>query len=347
MVLSMKKCILSNHRVLRIINIPIMFLSWAFYGLKQTPRQWYERLSNFLLSHGYERGMIDKNLFIKKANSEIILVQIYVADIIFGATKDSLCEEFVAAMQGEFEMSMMGELSFFLGLQVKQSMDGIFLCQSKYCKEILKKFEMESCKEASTPMPPSCYMDADVDGKGVYQTQYRGLIGSLLYLTAVDRISCLLFVFVQDIKQIQRNLTSRLQKGFSNISKELPMLVYGCKLDRKSTSGTFHLLGSSLISWHSKKQACVALSTAEAEYIAAGSCCAQILWLKQQLADFGLKINKVLLQIQTKTNTSNQGFVFIKWGEIVDQERSSSLKNPNPLCLMKDWCCCCVWVGSG
>jgi len=79
------------------------------------------------------------------------LVQIYVDDIIFGATKDNLCKEFVAAMQGEFEMSMIGELSFFLGLQVKQSKDGIFLCQSKYCKEILKKFEIESCKEASTP----------------------------------------------------------------------------------------------------------------------------------------------------------------------------------------------------
>ena len=128
--------------------------------------------------------MIDKALFIKKANSEIILIQIYVDNIIFGASKDSLCEEFVAAMQGEFEISMMGELSFFLGIQVKQSKDGIFLCQSKYCKEILKKFEMESCKEASTPMPSSCYMDADIAGKGVDQTKYRGLIGSLLYLTA-------------------------------------------------------------------------------------------------------------------------------------------------------------------
>ncbi|XP_068466523.1 protein FAR1-RELATED SEQUENCE 2-like [Phaseolus vulgaris] len=126
--------------------------------------------------------MIDKTLFIKKSNLEIILVQIYVDDIIFGATQDSLCEEFVAAMKDEFEMPMMGELSFFLGLQVKQTSDGIFLCQSKYCKEILKKFEMESCKESNTPS--SCYMDADAAGKGVDQTKYRGLIGSLLYLTA-------------------------------------------------------------------------------------------------------------------------------------------------------------------
>jgi len=122
-------------------------------------------------------------------------------------------------------MSMMRDLSFFLGLQVKQSKDGIFLCQSKYCKEILKKFEMESCKEASTPMPSSCYMDADVAGKGVDQTKYRGLIAQ-----QVDQISCLSYVFVQDIKQIQRNLTSRMQRRFSNISKEQPMLVYGILL---------------------------------------------------------------------------------------------------------------------
>ena len=88
--------------------------------------------------------MVDKTLFIKKSNAEIILMQIYVDDIIFGATQDRLCEEFVAAMKGEFEMSMMGELSFFLGLQVKKTKDGIFLSQSKYRKEILKKFEMEN-----------------------------------------------------------------------------------------------------------------------------------------------------------------------------------------------------------
>jgi len=94
-------------------------LKKALYGLKQTPRQWYERLSNFLLSHNYERGKIDKSIFIKKSKFAIILVQIYVVDIIVGAINDCLCEEFLAAMQGEFEMSMMGELSFFLGLQIR------------------------------------------------------------------------------------------------------------------------------------------------------------------------------------------------------------------------------------
>ena len=117
------------------------------------------------------------------SKTAIILVQIYVYDIIFGATNDSLCEEFVATMQGEFEMSMMGELLFFLGLQVKQSKDDFFLSQTKYCKEILKKFEMEICKKASTPMSTSCYMNADLAGTTVDQTKFRGLIG-LVYLTA-------------------------------------------------------------------------------------------------------------------------------------------------------------------
>jgi len=112
------------------------------------------------------------------------LVQIYFDDIIFGVTNDCLCEEFVATMKGEFEMSMMGELSFFLGLQVKQSKDGIFLSQTKYYKEILKKFEMENCKDASTSMSTSCYMDADLARIVVHQTKFRALIGYLLYLTA-------------------------------------------------------------------------------------------------------------------------------------------------------------------
>jgi len=159
-------------------------LKKTLYGLKQAPRQWYERLSHFLLSHEYERGKVDKTLFIKKVDYDIILVQIYVDGIVFGSSNAKLCADFVKTMQGEFEMSMMGELSFFLGLQVKQSREGIFVCQSKYCKDILKKFEMEACKVAATPMSTNCYLGADEARPEVNQTMYRGLIGSLLYLTA-------------------------------------------------------------------------------------------------------------------------------------------------------------------
>ena len=125
-----------------------------------------------------------KTLFIKKAFNDIILVQVYVYDIIFGSTNQKLCEQFVAAMQGEFEMSMMRELNYFLGLQIKQLNHGTFFSQTKYCKELLKKFDMENCKEISTPIATNCYLDSDEKGASVDQTKYRGLIGSLLYLTA-------------------------------------------------------------------------------------------------------------------------------------------------------------------
>ena len=115
-------------------------LSKALYGLKQAPRAWYERLSNFLLEKGFSKGKVDTTLFIKKTKNDLLIVQIYVDDIIFGATNHYLCEEFSKLMQGEFEMSMMSELKFFLRLQIKQCKDGIFINQTKYTKDIPKKF---------------------------------------------------------------------------------------------------------------------------------------------------------------------------------------------------------------
>jgi len=219
---------------------------------------------------------------------------VYVDDIIFGSTNESLCQEFVLDMQGEFEMSMMGELNYFLGLQIGQLKNGTFLSQSKYCRDVLKKFEMKGCKEASTPISTSCYLDADEHGTTVDQTKFRGLIGSLLCLTAskpnITFVVCMCARFQANLKDSHFNAAKRILKylkGATNVGlwypNEATINLKGysdsdfarCKLDRKNTSGTCHLLGESLISWNSKKQACVALSTAEAEYIAVGSCCAQ------------------------------------------------------------------------
>ena len=162
----------------------VYMLKKALYGLKQAPRQWYERLSEFLLSQGYSRGNYDKTLFIKKKREDIILVQVYVDDIIFGSTNEEMCEDFVKTMKSEFEMSMLGEMNFFLGLQVKQLKDGIFVSQEKYCKELLKRFDMDQCKAINTPISTSCQLEQDCAGKSVDQSKYKGLIGSLLYLTA-------------------------------------------------------------------------------------------------------------------------------------------------------------------
>jgi len=232
-------------------------------------------------------------------------------------------------MQGEFGMSMMGEHSFFLGLQVKQSKKGIFLSQAKYYKEILKRFEMDNCKEAPTPMSTNCYMDADIAGIVVDQNKFRGLIGSLLFLTAsrpdIMFAVCLCDRFQSSPKESHLKVAKRILKylkGTTNVGLWYPSHsskhlvgysdsdIVGCKLDRKSTSGTCHVLGSSLISWHSKKKACVALSTTEAEYIAAESCCAQILWIKKHLEDFGLKVSKVTLLCTTQVLLISQKIEF-------------------------------------
>jgi len=173
---------------------------------------------------------------------------------------------------------------------------------------------MESCKEARIPMPSSCYMDTDAAGKEVDQTKYRGLIGSLLCITTsrsdIMFVVCLCARYQANTKESHFKAAKRILKYLKGTTKvglwypshsPIHLIGYsysdfaGCKLDRKSTSATCHLLGSSLIFWHSKKQACVALSTARTEYIVAGSCYTQKLWLKQQLADFGLKISKVPL----------------------------------------------------
>nr|GEV94679.1 ribonuclease H-like domain-containing protein [Tanacetum cinerariifolium] len=172
----------------------------ALYGLHQAPRAWYETLATYLLENSFQRGTIDQTLFIKKQKGDILLVQIYVDDIIFGATNKDLCKSFEKLMKDKFQMSSMGELTFFLGLQIKQKKDGIFISQDKY----------------------------DPDGEDVDVHTYRSMIGSLMYLTS---------------------------------SK--PDIMFACK-----------------------KQTVVATSSTEAKYVAAASCCAQVLWIQNQLLDY-------------------------------------------------------------
>ena len=130
-------------------------LKKALYGLKQAPRAWYERLTKHLLEKGYIRGGADRTLFVKHYQDNFIVAQIYVDDIVFGATHDNDASKFAETIESEFVMSMMGELTYFLGLQVKQSDDGIHLCQSKYAKELVKKFGLENSKDFPTPMGTS------------------------------------------------------------------------------------------------------------------------------------------------------------------------------------------------
>ncbi|GJT27312.1 putative ribonuclease H-like domain-containing protein [Tanacetum coccineum] len=155
----------------------------ALYGLHQAPRAWYETLSSFLVKNHFRRGTIDKTLFIKKNKSDIMLVKVYVDDIIFGSTTQSMCTEFEDCMHKRFQMSSMGELTFFLGLQVKQQLDGILISQDKYVADILKKFDFCSIKSATTPIASNKPLVKDEDGVDVDVHVYRSMIGSLMYLT--------------------------------------------------------------------------------------------------------------------------------------------------------------------
>ncbi|GJY76497.1 retrovirus-related pol polyprotein from transposon TNT 1-94 [Tanacetum coccineum] len=159
-------------------------LKKALYGLKQAPKAWYDRLKSFLIKHEYKMRMVDNTLFSKKKSSNLIIVQIYVNDIIFGSTCQGMCDEFAKIMHDEFKMSMMGELNFFLGLQIKQMKDGIFFNQSKYIKEMLNKFGLKDSKPMKTPMSSDTKLTKDEECESVDSTKYRGMIGSLLYLMA-------------------------------------------------------------------------------------------------------------------------------------------------------------------
>nr|GEV25889.1 putative ribonuclease H-like domain-containing protein [Tanacetum cinerariifolium] len=156
----------------------------ALYGLHQAPRAWYETLANYLLENGFQRGKIDQTLFIKRQKGDILLVQIYVDDIIFGATNKDLCKSFEKLMKDQFHMSSMGELTFFLSLQVKKKKDGIFISQDKYVAEILRKFGLTEGKSASTPIDTEKPLLKGLDGEDVDVHTYRSMIGSLMYLTS-------------------------------------------------------------------------------------------------------------------------------------------------------------------
>nr|GEX85023.1 copia protein [Tanacetum cinerariifolium] len=167
---------------------------------------------------------------------------------------------------------MMGKISFFIGLQISQSPRGIFLNQSKYALESLKKYGMESSDPVDTPMVEKSKLDKDTQGKAVNPTHYHGMVGTLMYLTASKA--------------------------------DLTFVVYtdhaGCQDTRRSTYGSMQLLGDRLVSWSSKRQKSIAISSTEAEYIALSSCCAQVLCMRSQLTDYGLGFNKIPVYYDNK-----------------------------------------------
>ncbi|GJW05825.1 putative ribonuclease H-like domain-containing protein [Tanacetum coccineum] len=264
----------------------------ALYGLHQAPRAWYARLSAFLLQHNYRRACV---------------------------------QNLRCLMTGELlKMSAMGEMTFFLGLQVKQLPDGTFISQDRYVKDILTKFDMESVRTATTPYEAAKTKLKDETDPPVNVHLYRSMIGSLMYLTA-SRPDIMFAVSACSRHQVTP-LTSHLNavkkifkylKGQPKLGlwypKDSPFQLEaysdsdyaGSHGDRKSTTGGCQFLGRRLISWQCKKQTIVATSSTEAEYVAAASCCAQVLWIQNQLLDYGFNF------MNTKIFIDNQSTICI------------------------------------
>ncbi|GJY89592.1 retrovirus-related pol polyprotein from transposon TNT 1-94 [Tanacetum coccineum] len=270
-------------------------LKKALYGLKQAPRAWYDTLSKFLLANNFFKGAVDPTLFTRKSGKHILLVQIYVDDIIFASTDHNACHIFSKEMSSKFQMSMMGQMSFFLGLQVSQSPRGIFINQAKYALETLKKYGMDLSDPVDTPMVDRLKLDEDLMGIPVDQTRFRGMVGSLMYLTASrpDLVFAVCMCARYQAKPTKKHLEAikrifRYLKGTINMGLWYPkdnamsLTAYadadhaGCQDSRRSTSGSAQFLGDRLVSWSSKKQ-------------------------RSQLKDYGFDFNKIPLYCDNKS----------------------------------------------
>nr|GEX45108.1 retrovirus-related Pol polyprotein from transposon TNT 1-94 [Tanacetum cinerariifolium] len=243
-------------------------LKKALYGLKQAPRAWYDMLSGFLLDNNFSKGVVDPTLFTHKTGKHILLVQIYVDDIIFASTDPKDCDMFSNEMSLKFQMSMMGQMSFFLGLWVSQSPGGVFINQSKFALKILKKFRMDSCDSVDTPMVDRLKLDEDLSGIPVDQTRFRSMVGSLMYLTASrpDLVFVVCMCARYQAKPTKKHIEALKRvfwylKGTINWGLWYPkdtamaLTAYtdvdhaGCQDTRRSTSGSAQFLGVKLILW--------------------------------------------------------------------------------------------------
>nr|GEX51818.1 retrovirus-related Pol polyprotein from transposon TNT 1-94 [Tanacetum cinerariifolium] len=265
----------------------VYHLKKALYELKQAHRAWYDTLLKFLLDNKFSKGVVDLTLFTRKTSKHILLVQIYVDDIIIASTDPNACDIFSNEMSSKFQMSMIGQMSFFLGLQVSQSPGSIFINQSKFALEILKKFRMDSCDSVDTPIMDRLNLDEDPLGIPVDQTRFRSMVGSLMYLTAsrpdLVFVVCMCARYqasptkkhLEALKRVFRYLKRTTNWGLwypKDTAMALTSYVdvdhAGCQDTRRSTSESAQFLGDKLVSWSSKKQKSTVISTTEAEYIA-------------------------------------------------------------------------------
>lgn len=275
----------------------------ALYGLKQAPRAWYSKIEAYFCRENFEKCPHEHTLFVKHADSKILIVSLYVDDLIFTGNCEVLIDDFKCSMKKNFAMTDLGKMRYFLGVEVTQDSRGIFIAQQKYAKEILSRFGMEQCNMVCNPIVPGNRLSKDESRKRVDATNFKQMVGCLMYLLAtrpdLAYAICLIARYMERptemhfaaAKRILRYLKGSLQYGILYRKGELSCELEGWSDsdyagdvdDRKSTSGYVYRLGSGAISWSSKKQAIVTLSTTEAEFVAASSCACQGIWLRKIL----------------------------------------------------------------
>lgn len=270
-------------------------------------------MDNHLLQLSFTRSTSEATLYVKTDTNQILVVSLYVDDMLITGSDPKLIQQFKDEMQKVLEMTNLGLMQYFLGMEVKQYNNGIFICQQKYASDILKKFNMEDCKPMSIPMVTCEKLSNDSDAKKADEGLYRSLIGSLLYLTAtrpnIMFAVSILSRYMHSLsekhfaagKRILRYLKKTITFGVlytSSEDEEGKLIGYsdsdwgGCVDDLKNTSGNLFTLGSSIYTWNSKKQETTAQSTVEAEYIAAASVVNQAIWLRKLLLDLGYEQKK-------------------------------------------------------
>ncbi|KAL9235087.1 hypothetical protein vseg_009883 [Gypsophila vaccaria] len=278
-------------------------LKKALYGLKQAPRAWYSKIEAYFLRKNFERCPSEHTLFTKSTGGKVLIVSLYVDDLIFTGNDRNMCDEFKRSMMAEFDMSDLGKMKYFLGIEVKQYPNGIFICQRKYARDVLTRFGMEHSNAVKNPIVPGTKLSKDESGARVDDTRFKQVVGCLMYLTVtrpdLAYVVSLISRFVSSptmahwlaAKRVLRYVkgTTTLGIFYSKGKNDLGLMGFtdsdyaGDLDDRKSTSGYTFMLGSGAIAWASKKQPVVALSTTEAEYIAAALCACQCIWLRQVL----------------------------------------------------------------
>ena len=278
-------------------------LKKALYGLKQAPRAWYSRIETYFIKEGFTKCPYEHTLFIKTADGgKILIVCLYVDDLIFTGNDEVMFEQFKKSMKIEFDMTNLGRMKYFLCIEVLQKADGIFITQRKYAQEILERFNMDQCNSVHNPVVPGFKLTKDEGGVEVDSTVYKQMVGSLMYLTATR--PDLMFIVSLISRYMERPTESHLLaakralryiKGTvslgmfykKGVSEELVGYTdsdyAGDQDDKKSTSGYVFLMSSGAISWSSKKQPVVTLSTTEAEFIAAASSACQVVWLRRTM----------------------------------------------------------------